>query len=74
MSGYTECACRDCMETTVSSDVAKPAFCDECLTHACDVRASLGKTECNVPGAYDGDGYAVELDDAWAAATGKVGV
>jgi hypothetical protein len=26
-SGYTHCACRDCMDTTVSSNVRKPELC-----------------------------------------------
>lgn len=35
-SGYTACACRDCMDTTVSSDVTKPELCAECTEAGCE--------------------------------------
>ena len=34
-SGYTPCACRDCMDTTVSSDMGKPELCTECKHADC---------------------------------------
>lgn len=34
-SGYTHCACRDCMDTTVSSDVSKPELCELCSEAGC---------------------------------------
>lgn len=34
-SGYTNCACRDCMDITVSSDMSSPDLCSECLTAGC---------------------------------------
>lgn len=37
MSGYTHCACRDCMEITVSSDTSKPELCEECQAAGCSV-------------------------------------
>lgn len=30
MSGYTPCACRDCMDVTVSGDMSTPDLCSEC--------------------------------------------
>ena len=35
-SGYTPCACRDCMDITVSSDTAKPELCSECADAGCE--------------------------------------
>lgn len=35
-SGYTPCACRDCMDTTVSSDMTKPKLCSECANAGCE--------------------------------------
>lgn len=35
-SGYTPCACRDCMDTTVSSDMAQPELCSECQEAGCE--------------------------------------
>ena len=36
MSGYTYCACRDCMDTTVSSNANNPELCSECETAGCE--------------------------------------
>jgi ribosomal protein S27E len=36
MSGYTNCACRDCFDTTVSSDASKPELCSECADAGCE--------------------------------------
>lgn len=35
-SGYTPCACRDCMDTAVSSDTAQPELCAECTEAECE--------------------------------------
>lgn len=35
-SGYTSCACRDCMDVTVSSDTSKPELCTECQEAGCE--------------------------------------
>lgn len=35
-SGYTPCACRDCMDTTVSSDTSNPELCGECQEAGCE--------------------------------------
>jgi hypothetical protein len=34
-SGYTHCACRDCMDTTVSGDQAQLELCTECQEAGC---------------------------------------
>jgi hypothetical protein len=34
-SGCTPCACRDCMDVTVSSDTSKPELCSECEDAGC---------------------------------------
>lgn len=36
-SGYTPCACRDCMDITVSSNTAQPELCSECKDEGCEV-------------------------------------
>ena len=36
-SGYAPCACRDCMDTTVSSDITQPELCSECADAGCEV-------------------------------------
>lgn len=54
-SGYTPCACRDCMDTTVSSDTAKPELCSECAEAGCDSwssREGLSAFECQRDDAY----------------------
>lgn len=35
-SGYTPCACRDCMDDTMSSDMTKPELCSECSDAGCE--------------------------------------
>ncbi len=35
-SGYAVCACRDCMDTTVHSDVTSPELCSECADAGCE--------------------------------------
>ena len=35
-SGYTDCACRDCFDITVSSDVSKPELCSDCAEAGCE--------------------------------------
>ncbi len=36
MSGYTNCACRDCFDVTVSSDLAEPELCSLCDEAGCE--------------------------------------
>ena len=38
-SGYTHCACRDCLEVVTSSDIANPEFCDQCVEAGCELDA-----------------------------------
>jgi len=35
-SGYTNCACRDCMDITVSGDTNNPGKCFECQEAGCE--------------------------------------
>jgi hypothetical protein len=61
-SGYTPCACRDCMDTTVSSDTARRELCEACEDAGCTNHS-------NLPGfmAGYGLGYECQRDDAYAA-------
>jgi hypothetical protein len=62
MSGYTHCGCRDCMDTTVSSDMSKPELCEDCKEAGCTLHA-------NLPGFMTGYGlgYECQRDDAYAS-------
>lgn len=54
-SGYTSCACRDCMDITVSSDMTKPELCSECVDAGCDAwssREGRSAFECQRDDAY----------------------
>lgn len=59
-SGYTPCACRGCMDTTVSSDANKPELCSECTDAGCT-------NHNNLPGFMTGYGlgYECQRDDAY---------
>jgi hypothetical protein len=47
-SGYVACACRDCMETAITSD-GKLALCSDCEDAGCEAGA---EQECQSPNAY----------------------
>lgn len=47
-SGYTECACPDCMEIAVSNDMAHPDMCSDCKDAGC-----TGEGECWCTEAYE---------------------
>lgn len=51
VSGYTECACRDCFDVSISSDVRYPELCLLCKP-GCDAE---GDTECSRDDAYNND-------------------
>lgn len=64
-SGYTPCACRDCMDVTVSSDTSNPELCTECKDAGCTnadslpgymTAAGIGgvEYECQRADAYEG--------------------
>lgn len=53
-SGYTYCACRDCSDDTVSSDMADPELCSLCEDAGC-TREVDGGSECDRPDAYGVD-------------------
>ncbi len=43
-SGYTPCACRDCMDVAMSSDVTKPELCEACKGADCrDWNSQVGQ-------------------------------
>lgn len=59
-SGYTPCACRDCMDITVSSDMAQSELCSECQDAGCVAVAPYNERvqfcttyECQRADAYD---------------------
>lgn len=57
-SGYTPCACRDCMDTTVSSDVTKRELCADCKEAGCSIgivgQADIpGYVHVSMPGYMD---------------------
>lgn len=57
-SGYAPCGCRDCMDTTVSSDLSKPELCTECTEAGCEIHVGPEPTvwhpgvECQRDDAY----------------------
>lgn len=60
-SGYTPCACRDCMDITVSSDMASPELCSECTDAGC----VPWRTDRESMGAWYGATYECQRDDAY---------
>jgi hypothetical protein len=51
-SGYAPCACRDCMDTVVSKNMARPELCDECLAAGCGDPDATTWPECQRDDAY----------------------
>lgn len=49
-SGYTSCACRDCMEIAISNDTRRPDLCGECEDAGCDAD---GASDCRVDGGEE---------------------
>ena len=35
MSGYTDCACRDCVDIAVSNGMDRPDLCNDCESAGC---------------------------------------
>jgi hypothetical protein len=51
MSGYCDCACRDCFEIAIGGDDPNdPAMCHACEEAGCEL-----DSECCAPDAYGGD-------------------
>ena len=48
-SGYTHCACRDCMDVAISARISHPELCLLCKDAGCD---ATGESECNRDDAY----------------------
>lgn len=63
MSGYTHCACRDCMDTTVSSDTSKPELCSACQEADCLPCEARSGDDCITPTAHE-----CQRDDAYEEA------
>lgn len=51
-SGYAPCACRDCMETIVAKNPARPELCDDCHTAGCGDPDATTWPECQRDDAY----------------------
>lgn len=52
MSGYAHCACRDCFETIVAKNPARPELCDDCNAAGCGDPDAAGWPECQREDAY----------------------
>lgn len=52
MSGYCDCACRDCFEIAISDDDDGPALCLDCEEAGCDC---AGESECQCELLWQGD-------------------
>lgn len=59
-SGYTPCACQDCMDDTVSSDVTKPELCEACAEAGCVVHDGPESTVFH-------PGMECQRDEPWSA-------
>lgn len=66
-SGYTPCACRDCMDTTVSSDMTSPELCPECADAGCVAIAPYNE------GIQFCSTYECQRDDAYGDSVGDAG-
>lgn len=68
-SGYTHCACRDCMDTTVSSNVRKPELCAECKDAGCESFAPDSADYNALPGHM----RECQREDAYSDSVGDAG-
>lgn len=66
-SGYTHCACRDCMDVAVSSDVSKPELCGLCEEAGCEP----WKTSDVPTGTWYGTSFECQRDDAYGDDAGR---
>src|SRR5262245_26186536 len=76
-SGYTPCACRDCFDTAISSDMRKPDLCHDCEQAGClkshskeFATARPHERECQRSDAYGVENEAV---DEWGNAPRQPG-
>lgn len=53
-SGYTHCACRDCMEIFVANNTARPELCDGCNVAGCGDPDATTWPECQRDDTYEG--------------------
>lgn len=57
MSGYTQCACRDCFEIAISDEETLPDLCWECEAAGC---SEDGDCECCREDAYMSEDWVSE--------------
>lgn len=70
-SGYTPCACRDCMDIAMSSDMTKPELCSECKDAGCEAYpAALAVVDYAITPATCFD---CQRDDAYSDNIGDAG-
>lgn len=68
-SGYTPCACRDCMDVTVSADTSAPDLCEACRDAGCEpYRLDPSGFSDHLYYAYD-----CQRDDAYGDRCGRCG-
>jgi hypothetical protein len=72
VSSYTHCACRDCMDVTVSSNPARPELCELCHAAGCGDPDATTWPECQRDDAYDTD-ESERTRDGYSFATGELG-
>lgn len=48
-SGWTCCACRDCMDIAMSSDVSRPELCSDCKEADCEPHNAQAAEETSQP-------------------------
>jgi hypothetical protein len=53
-SGYTSCACRDCMDVSISNRIDTPELCLLCKDAGCDAE---GLSDCERPDAYGAEEF-----------------
>lgn len=65
-SGYVPCACRDCMDIAISSDISKPALCLLCKGAECEISYGkfMGGTTSLSLECQREDAYGVDVIDA----------
>ena len=57
LSGYVYCACRDCLDITVSGGTGKPELCRACEEAGCEAATDeqcCSSSECQREDAYSG--------------------
>lgn len=66
MSGYTECACRDCMEVAIGNNEPGGAYCWACAESDC-----TRDSDCNAPHTYCPADSRYTTDTEWCEVCGQ---